>query len=54
MWVMLTTIRFLSEELKSLNQSLVAENTSLQRRFNEKMALMKELEAKLNEKITAA
>ena len=41
----------LSEELKSLNQSLVAENTSLQRRFNEKMALMKELEAKLNEKI---
>ena len=43
--------KVLSEELKSLNQSLVAENTSLQRRFNEKMALMKELEAKLNEKI---
>lgn len=39
------------QEQKSLNNTLVAENTSLQRRFNEKTALMKDLEAKLNERI---
>jgi hypothetical protein len=39
------------EEQKSLNNSLVSENTSLQRRFNEKMAITKELEAKLNDRI---
>jgi len=39
------------DEQQSLNNSLVAENTSRQRRFNEKTALMKELEAKLNDRI---
>ncbi len=39
------------DEQKSLNNSLVSENTSLQRRFNEKMAMTKELEAKLNDRI---
>ena len=39
------------EEQKSLNSSLISENTSLQRRFNEKMAMTKELEAKLNDRI---
>jgi hypothetical protein len=39
------------EEQKSLNNSFVSENTSLQRRFNEKMAMTKELEAKLNDRI---
>lgn len=39
------------EDQKSLNNSLVAENASLQRRFNEKTALMKELESKLNDRI---
>lgn len=43
--------RSLFEEQKSLNNSFVSENTSLQRRFNEKMALMKDLEAKLNDRI---
>jgi len=43
--------RAMFDEEKSLNTTLVAENTSLQRRFNEKMALMKELEAKLNDRI---
>ena len=43
--------RVMYEEHKSLNNSLVSENTSLQRRFNEKMAMTKELEAKLNDRI---
>lgn len=43
--------RVMFDEEKSLNNTLVAENTSLQRRFNEKTALMKELEAKLNDRI---
>ncbi len=43
--------RAMFDEQKSLNDSLVAENTSLQRRFNEKTALMKELEVKLNDRI---
>ena len=43
--------RVVYEEQKSLSNSLVSENTSLQRRFNEKMAMTKELEAKLNDRI---
>lgn len=43
--------RVMYDEQKSLNNSLVSENTSLKRRFNEKMAMTKELEAKLNDRI---
>lgn len=43
--------RTMFDEQKSLNNSLVSENASVQRRFNEKMALMKDLEAKLNDRI---
>lgn len=43
--------RVMFDEEKSLNNTFVSENISLQRRFNEKMALMKDLEAKLNDRI---
>jgi hypothetical protein len=43
--------RTMFDEQKSLNNSLVSENASVQRRFNEKTALMKDLEAKLNDRI---
>ena len=43
--------RVMYDEQKSLNNSLVSQNTSLKRRFNEKMAMTKELEAKLNDRI---
>jgi hypothetical protein len=41
----------LFEEQESLNNTLVSENSSMQRRFNEKVALVKELESKLNDRI---
>jgi hypothetical protein len=41
----------LYDEQKSSNDSLIGQNSSLERRFNEKAALMKDLEAKLNERI---
>lgn len=41
----------LFEDEKSLNRSLKSENTSLKRQYNEKVALMKEQEKKLNERI---
>ncbi|HIJ70160.1 MAG TPA: hypothetical protein HPP87_02205 [Planctomycetes bacterium] len=39
------------DDQKGLNNSLVSENTSLQRRFNEQTAQMKDLESKLNDRI---
>ena len=41
----------LFEDQKALNQSLTSENTSLKRQYNEKVALMKEQEKKLTERI---
>ena len=41
----------LFEDKKALNRSLTSENTSLKRQYNEKVALMKEQEKKLTERI---
>ena len=41
----------LFEDSKALNRSLTSENTSLKRQYNEKVALMKEQEKKLTERI---
>jgi hypothetical protein len=41
----------LFEDQKALNQLLTSENTSLKRQYNEKVALMKEQEKKLTERI---
>ncbi len=41
----------LFEDTEALNRSLTSENTSLKRQYNEKVALMKEQEKKLTERI---
>jgi hypothetical protein len=43
--------KVLFDEQKGINKSLKSENTSLKRKYNEKVTLMKELEKKLNDRI---